>query len=307
MEQKMEQLIDLLQKKFADEEAAKNPPRPSITDKMSPSKQQAYDPFLWIKATTGNILINGYAFVVAAVLYGEEFEENAAANEDLYMWCFVRGPLVLMIVLTFIIMNKFMNKMGLDTLQECSVGKVSIKDSVVNSCTNTATLGALFLGFTLAMLQVGNPDPPGEDLTTSGPMDIRSMWYTIYLSLASVLCLNAVVSSSILLYYTGGLSEDACLQCIVDNINYMGDPMVSIGLAVFFTCDALVIWIFQATNDFWITLFILIFVWYPGTVKATGVWMYLSRWQNNIDGPANEQERLDRLRIPVGKDLCSYS
>merc|ERR1711904_442752 len=79
------------------------------------------------------------------------------------------------------------------------------------------------------------------------------------------------------------------------------------GLAVLFTCNALIIWIFQATNDFWITLFILFFVCYPGTIKATGVWMYLSRWQNNIDGPANEQERIDRIRVAVGKDLSSYS
>eukprot|EP00747_Dinoflagellata_sp_TGD_P217300 gnl/TRDRNA2_/TRDRNA2_89721_c0_seq1.p1 gnl/TRDRNA2_/TRDRNA2_89721_c0~~gnl/TRDRNA2_/TRDRNA2_89721_c0_seq1.p1 ORF type:complete len:397 (-),score=73.90 gnl/TRDRNA2_/TRDRNA2_89721_c0_seq1:101-1291(-) len=268
-------------------------------DKMElvPSDQVAYDPLIWVKALSFALLLSLPAIVVSAFCHGEDFDEMFSEDPDLWIWIFVAAPMLVLIVIILVGMAKLQFKLGTDLLQECSLQSVDFKAFVVDSCSNTGTLGALFLGFCLAMLQVGNPPTAGTDLTVAGTMDIRSMWYTIYLTFASLLSLNAVGCSSIMLYYTGPLSERAALQFIVDNLNYMGDPMVSIGMAIVLTLNSMIIWLWQAVGHNGVMALMCVFIGFPGHGKLTGNFLYMSRWENHIDGPKDQEERIARIKM----------
>eukprot|EP00747_Dinoflagellata_sp_TGD_P196399 gnl/TRDRNA2_/TRDRNA2_66401_c0_seq2.p1 gnl/TRDRNA2_/TRDRNA2_66401_c0~~gnl/TRDRNA2_/TRDRNA2_66401_c0_seq2.p1 ORF type:complete len:325 (-),score=45.66 gnl/TRDRNA2_/TRDRNA2_66401_c0_seq2:109-1083(-) len=293
--QQQQQLIGLLTKQYGED--GEKVEAKTFQEKLKVSPQGVLQPCIWVKAFSAGILIMAWPSVVGAVFFGEDFEMNFEDYKETYMWATVRGPLIPVVLVTMMLSDMLGFRIGGDLLAESSSSGVSMKEAISSMCGNTATVASLFLGFTLAMLQVGSPDPPGDDLTVAGAMDVRSMWYTIYLHLASLLCLSAVMCSSFMIYYMSPLSDDAVLQFCLDNMNYLGSPLACIGLAVTYTCCALQIWLFQAINDQAVCFILL----YPtaalGVIIMIGRWRYIAAWQNTVDGPKDEEERAYRANL----------
>jgi len=253
-------------------------------------KQAEWVPLKVLKTYTLGLSLSLPPIVVGVCCHGDTFDKyTAEMNEGLKLLFLVRGPLTLFVVITITLLCWYPFKLGNSMLVEISNG-VSMKDAIVISYVNTATVSTLLLGIALGMLHAGVSENPVSDNAEQGGIGMRSMWYTNFLAISLPLCGNAILNSMLIIYYLSPLSAGAAMHFAMDNMNYLGGPLASVAFALYYVWCAVSIWIFRVTNDS-VSSTILTVMGGLFLSHLAHLWKGLLRWQNHFDGPSDNMER----------------
>lgn len=144
-------------------------------------------------------------------------------------------PALVLIIATMIMLAVGRMSLGKDLLQQASPG-VSVREAQRSNLTNSGVVGALFLTVVLAMLQA---DAPLDD-----KWRLISQWYLIFNVVGMLYCFIATTLSVILLMYIEPLDDDASYMFVNANIDYFGEPVGCIIMAVIMFLQAAILWIF---------------------------------------------------------------
>jgi len=173
---------------------------------------------------------------------------------------------------------------GADMLQESNA---DLKDSVRSNMASSGVILALILTIVLAMLQ--------QDLDFEDENVRVAMWYRLLLVFATECCIKGILMCGFFLVYLEPLDTRSAKAFVIDNVNYLGEPMTGIMLSLFYFLMALNLYAF-GTDGAYMGFLVGLVLAFTATRNIV-VYQYLSCWKNpNI----SEEERSMRVNVLMG-------
>eukprot|EP00935_MAST-01C_sp_MAST-1C-sp1_P001270 g1270.t1 len=152
-------------------------------------------------------------------------------------WLTVFVPAVVLTLVTMVLLGMFRLELGKDLLEEASQG-IDVKEVQRSNMTNTAVVGALLLTVVVAMLQADQP------ALMDSPFRFLSQWYTVFNLIGTLWCFTATTLSVLLLMYIEPLDAESALIFVCKFLDYVGEPVGCILVAVWFFMNAAILWVF---------------------------------------------------------------
>jgi hypothetical protein len=167
-----------------------------------------------------------------AIGWFKEFDINGTAVRQEFL---VLLPGVALAVSTFVGLSMLRLKLGKDLIAESSVD-ISVRDSQRSNLTNTAIVSALLLTCIVAVLQGKGP--------LEDTQRFICQWYTIFNLIGMLWCFVSLTLSVLLLMYIEPLDDDASLAFLYKYLDYVGEPVGCIILAMWAFMNAAILWVF---------------------------------------------------------------
>jgi hypothetical protein len=195
-------------------------------------------------------------------------------------------------------------------IEEASAG-MSTREAQRSNLTNTGVVSALLLTVVLAMIQA---DGPVDDTSR-----FISQWYMVFSLIGMLWCFVATTMSVLLLMYIEPLDDDARQESILSippykytiplpsflfllslifvsqYLDYFGDPVGCIMMAVVCFMNAAVLWVFGRYEHYCGYIAIVVCVFCVQRVLLT--YLYVSTFKNPLIDDAERQARKARAAM----------